>query len=128
MNVINYFITLYEILCFSLLVDCCNFVLFHQSCGSVWSADPGRKHNLQVNVSGFHRALNVAAPLFIGGVPGTVSLTPQAITVQGELGARLHGLHQQSTSEDIILCSSSDMYREMYPLLLSRFDWLCAWV
>ena len=37
------------------------------------------------NVSGSHRSLNVAPPLFIGGVSDAVSLAPQALTVQGEL-------------------------------------------
>ena len=43
------------------------------------------------NVSGSHRALNVASPLFIGGVSDVVSLAPQALAVQGELHAALCG-------------------------------------
>lgn len=42
------------------------------------------------NVSGSHRSLNVAPPLFIGGVSDAVSLAPQALTVQGELDITPH--------------------------------------
>lgn len=45
------------------------------------------------NVSGSHRFLNVAPPLFIGGVSDAVSLAPQALTVQGELAK--HPVHVQ---------------------------------
>ena len=47
--------------------------------------------NYRSKVPGSYRALNVAPPLFIGGVSDTVSLAPQALTVQGELGATCVG-------------------------------------
>ena len=98
MNVINYFITT-AVHCMRYSASLCWLIaifLFY----SISRVDQFGLLTLdgnatyRSNVSGFHRALNVAPPLFIGGVPGTVSLAPQALTVQGELGARLHGLHQ----------------------------------
>ena len=54
------------------------------------------------NVSGSHQSLNVAPPLFVGGVSDAVTLAPQALTVQGELDTTPHmvcnncSLHEQA--------------------------------